>query len=50
MTSEANRRKARELMTRAELMAPGDERDSMIRKAETLARKTNPPNSKNSTA
>lgn len=38
MTSETDRMKARELMTRAELMPPGDERDAMIRKAEDLAR------------
>jgi hypothetical protein len=42
MTNETDRKKARELMTRAELMPPGNERDATIRKAETLARATTP--------
>ncbi len=42
MMSETNRKKARELMTRAELMPPGGERDAMVRKAEDLARARTP--------
>lgn len=48
MTNDADRTKARELMTRAERMAPGKERDAMIRKAERLARSTEPPKPKQS--
>lgn len=48
MTNDTDRTKARELMTWAERMAPGKERDTMIRKAEALARTTKPSKPKRS--